>query len=179
MKPGTENETEGKIREVKVKEKAGHLTNNRDLEEARVSRPRRIGFRRFVWVWPVTAVAGVFAAVLAASPQAPAPGPAGRDLAANCYQCHGTLGRPVGGMPSIAGKDASSLYRTMLEYKATPEADRNDDIMVPIARAYSDQQLWEMALYIAGLPGQGGTPTAKPLKPVATHSREDDKEDQR
>ena len=143
-------------------------------ERSGVSRGRGSGFRRYLWLWPVAVVASLLAVALSAR-QAPV----GRDLAANCYQCHGTNGRPVEGMPSIAGKDASSLYRTMLEYKATPEQDRNDDIMVPIAKAYTDEQLWEMALYIAGLPGHGGTPTANPLEPVPTHSREDDKEDQR
>ena len=78
--------------------------------------------------------------------------PVGRDLASKCFQCHGTNGRPVEGMPKIAGKDASSLYQTMLEYKETGEGDVNDDIMVPVARAYTNQQLWEMALYIASLP---------------------------
>ena len=127
-------------------------------EQDRVSRGRT-GLRQYLRLWPVAAAAGLFAVVLSASSHAPV----GRDLAANCYQCHGTQGRPVAGMPSIAGKDASSLYQTMLEYKATPEEDRNDDIMVPIARAYTDQQLWEMALYIAGVPEHGETPTAAPF----------------
>lgn len=143
-------------------------------ERSGVSRGWRSGFTRYLWLWPVAVVASLFAVVLSAR-QAPV----GRDLAANCYQCHGTNGRPVEGMPSIAGKDASSLYQTMLEYKATPERDRNDDIMVPIAKAYTDQQLWDMALYIASLPEHGETPTAKPLAPLATHTREDEKEGQR
>ena len=35
MKPSTQDKTEGKIHEVKgkIKEKVGHLTNNRDLEK--------------------------------------------------------------------------------------------------------------------------------------------------
>jgi len=140
-------------------------------EQDGVSRGRT-GFKQYLRLWPLAAVAGFFAAVLSASPQAPAP--VGRDLAANCFQCHGTEGRPVKGMPSIAGKDASSLYQTMLEYKATPEGDRHDDIMVPIAKAYTDQQLWEVALYIASLPEHGETPTARPFEaPIGEDGRED------
>jgi cytochrome c553 len=75
--------------------------------------------------------------------------PVGRALAANCFQCHGTNGRALDGMPSIAGKDAPSLYSDMLEYKGSTNYQ---NIMVPIAHAYTDQELWELSLYIASLP---------------------------
>jgi len=73
----------------------------------------------------------------------------GRALAANCFQCHGTDGHAVKGMPSIAGKDAPSMYHKMLEYKQRTDVK---SIMVPIAHAYTDQELWELALYIASIP---------------------------
>ena len=102
-------------------------------------------------LWPVALVVPVLALVWVADAQVTNEVPVGRALAANCFQCHGTDGRAVEGMPSIAGKDAPSMYSKMLEYK---EKTDYRNIMVPIAHAYTDQQLWEMSLYIASLPGQ-------------------------
>lgn len=99
-------------------------------------------------LWPALFVFAVLAVVWAADAQEDA-APVGRALAANCFQCHGTDGRALNGMPSIAGKDAPSLYSDMLEYK---ESTNFRNIMVPIAHAYSDQELWELSLYIASLP---------------------------
>ena len=99
-------------------------------------------------VWPVVLVIPVLAVVWAADAQVSG-APVGRALAANCFQCHGTDGIARPGMPSIAGKDAPSMYSKMLEYK---EKTDYRNIMVPIAHAYTDQQLWEMSLYIASLP---------------------------
>ena len=99
-------------------------------------------------VWPAVLAIPVLAVVWAADAQVETV-PVGRALAANCFQCHGTDGRALNGMPSIACKDAPSLYSDMLEYKGSTNY-RN--IMVPIAHAYTDQELWELALYIASLP---------------------------
>jgi cytochrome c553 len=99
-------------------------------------------------LWPALFVFPVLAVVWAADAQVET-APVGRALAANCFQCHGTDGRALNGMPSIAGKDAPSLYSDMLEYK---ESTNFRNIMVPIAHAYSDQELWELSLYIASLP---------------------------
>jgi cytochrome c553 len=41
------------------------------------------------------------------------------------------------------------MYHKMLEYK---ESTNFRNIMVPIAHAYTDQELWELSLYIASLP---------------------------
>jgi cytochrome c553 len=109
-------------------------------------------------MWPVALVVPVLALVWVADAQVTSEVPVGRALAANCFQCHGTDGRAVKGMPSIAGTDAPSMYGKMREYK---EKTDYRNIMVPIAHAYTDQQLWEMSLYIASLPehpdtGAGG-----------------------
>ena len=102
--------------------------------------------------WPLSLALPVLAVVLAAEAQV-SEVPVGRALAANCFQCHGTDGRALNGMPSIAGKDAPSLYSDMLEYKESADY-RN--IMVPIAHAYTDQELWELSLYIASIPEHPG-----------------------
>jgi cytochrome c553 len=99
-------------------------------------------------VWPVVLAIPILAVVWVADAQVET-APVGRALAANCFQCHGTNGRALNGMPSIAGKDAPSMYHKMLEYK---ESTNFRNIMVPIAHAYTDQQLWELSLYIASLP---------------------------
>ncbi|HSN56131.1 MAG TPA: c-type cytochrome [Candidatus Sulfomarinibacteraceae bacterium] len=105
--------------------------------------------------WPVVLAAPVVLTVVWAANAQVAGAPVGRDLAANCFQCHGTQGRAVEGMPSIAGEDAASTYGSMLEYK---DKEETDDIMVPIARAYTDQQLWELSLYLASLPEHPAEP---------------------
>ena len=106
------------------------------------------GLRR---VWPITVVGLLLALVWVANAQVTDQAEVGRALAANCFQCHGTDGRALQGMPSIAGKDAPSMYNKMREYQ---EKTDYRNIMVPIAHAYTDQQLWEMSLYIASLPEQ-------------------------
>jgi cytochrome c553 len=107
-------------------------------------------------LWPVALVVPVLALVWVADAQVTNEAPVGRALAANCFQCHGSDGIARPGMPSIAGTDAPSMYGEMREYK---EKTDYRNIMVPIAHAYTDQQLWEMSLYIASLPehpDQGG-----------------------
>lgn len=75
--------------------------------------------------------------------------PVGRDLAANCFQCHGTDGRAEKGMPSIAGKDADSLFKKTREYK---RSDKLNDIMVRQAKGFTDAQINQIAEYFASVP---------------------------
>ena len=73
----------------------------------------------------------------------------GRLLASNCFQCHGTDGRPVAGLANLAGESASSLYKKMLELRAKTS---EDSIMNAHARGYTDQQLWDLSVYFSKLP---------------------------
>jgi len=75
--------------------------------------------------------------------------PVGRDLAANCFQCHGTDGRAEKGMPSIAGKDADSLFKKTREYQLK---DKPNDIMARQAKGYTDAQISQIAEYFASVP---------------------------
>lgn len=75
--------------------------------------------------------------------------PTGRDLAAHCFQCHGTDGRAEKGMPRIAGKDADSLYKRTLEYR---RSDKLNDIMVRQAKGFTDEQIRQIAQYFASIP---------------------------
>jgi len=71
--------------------------------------------------------------------------PPGRLLASNCFQCHGTNGKAVSGMESLAGKSASELKSELAEMRAQPEGR----IMDVHAAAYTDAQIAAIAAYFA------------------------------
>ncbi|RVT50839.1 c-type cytochrome [Rubrivivax albus] len=95
---------------------------------------------------PPTALAAlcVAAAMLPATALAAKP-PAGRLLASNCYQCHGTNGRGPG-FDDIAGKSARELYKDLKEFQSGEEGD---GLMAAHARGYTDAQLMAIARYLA------------------------------
>ncbi len=69
-----------------------------------------------------------------------------RVWAAACANCHGTDGRAVSGMVSLAGVDKNVIVQKMLDYK-------NDRIpatlMHQIAKGYTDEQIKDIAAYFA------------------------------
>ena len=72
-----------------------------------------------------------------------------RSLAANCFACHGTDGRSVGGVPpSIAGQNKDYMLQVMKDYKANK---RPATVMSQQARGYTDEQLELIAGYFAGM----------------------------
>lgn len=77
--------------------------------------------------------------------------PPGQLLASQCFQCHGTNGRAVGGFESITGKSANDMYKKLLEMSTR----RPEGIMDVQARAFSATQLKLIATYLASLPGEG------------------------
>jgi cytochrome c553 len=81
----------------------------------------------------------------AALPAAAAESPAGRLLASNCYQCHGTNGRGPG-FDELAGKSARELYKDLKEFQSGEEGD---GLMAAHARGYSDAQLRAISRYLA------------------------------
>lgn len=64
---------------------------------------------------------------------------AGRLLASNCFQCHGTLG--LGGFEKIRGKDAAEV----VEYLGKPA---NSSLMAAHAQGYSREQLQAIVAYL-------------------------------
>lgn len=90
------------------------------------------------------------AAVAAA--QTGGPQPAGRLLASNCFQCHGTNGNPVGGFDRLAGESSAEIYDELLEFRS---GDEEFGIMTLHARAYTDQQLRLIADYFSRQPRVG------------------------
>ncbi|HCZ13299.1 MAG TPA: cytochrome c class I [Accumulibacter sp.] len=85
-----------------------------------------------------------FGLLLAATQGAHAAPPAGRLLAAQCAQCHGTSGNGPG-FDEVAGKSASELRKDLLEMKRRPV----EGIMDRQARGYTDAQIKLIADYLA------------------------------
>ena len=95
-------------------------------------------------VLSTAALLGASLLASAASAQTATP-PAGRLLASNCFQCHGTNG--VGpGFDTIAGKSVDEIYNNLREMKS--EAPGND-IMKAHARGYTDEQLRQISAYLS------------------------------
>ncbi len=92
--------------------------------------------------------AALIAALLAATGPAQAQtatSPAGRLLASNCFQCHGTNGKGPG-FERLAGKSASELFREMKEFQSGKEGD---GIMARHVMGYTDAQLQALAQWLS------------------------------
>lgn len=100
-------------------------------------------------------LAAVAAAVLtagAAPVQAqPAPPNPVRYVAANCANCHGTLGRSSGAMPSLAGLQKPYFVEQMRLFR---DGKRAATIMHQIAKGYSEEQIEALAEHFARLAGK-------------------------
>lgn len=70
----------------------------------------------------------------------------GRYVAANCTGCHGTQGRSVGGMPSLAGLDRAYILNAMEEFKS---GTRAATIMQQHSKGYTEAQFELIADYFA------------------------------
>jgi len=70
----------------------------------------------------------------------------GRDLAANCANCHGTDGRSRGVIPSLAGQDKATLVQQLKDFR---DGKRPSTIMQQLAKGYSDAQIDAVASYLA------------------------------
>lgn len=73
--------------------------------------------------------------------------PPGRELASNCFQCHGTNGRGPG-FDNLSGESSNSIYADLKEFSSGKEGD---GIMALHAKGYTDQQLRELSDYIASV----------------------------
>ena len=72
--------------------------------------------------------------------------PAGRLLASNCFQCHGTDGKGDGSFEKLAGKSAGEIYKELVEMRAE---NKRGEIMTIHALGYSDAQLRAIADYFS------------------------------
>ena len=69
---------------------------------------------------------------------------AGRNIASNCTNCHGTLGMSQGGIPSLAGR--GDIVQLLKEFK---DGKRPATIMHQLSKGYSDEQIALVAAYFA------------------------------
>jgi len=70
----------------------------------------------------------------------------GRDIAANCTNCHGTDDRSRGAIPAIAGQDKAYLVQQLKDFR---DGKRPSTIMQQLAKGYSDAQIEAAAAYLA------------------------------
>ncbi|TAG79633.1 MAG: cytochrome C [Burkholderiales bacterium] len=99
---------------------------------------------------------GVACAIAAsfAFAQTPAASPApdknlGRNLAANCANCHGTNGKSVAEVPSLNGVPAALTIQKMKDYR---DGKLPATIMHQLAKGYTDAQIEAIANYFAKQP---------------------------
>ena len=88
---------------------------------------------------------GVLGALAALAVPAHAAAPAGRLLASNCFQCHGTDGKGPG-FDRLAGKNANEIYEEMKNFQAGQEGN---GIMAKHAWIYTDEQLHALAGWLS------------------------------
>ena len=86
--------------------------------------------------------AALWMAISSAHAQTP---PAGRLLASNCFQCHGTNGAGPG-FDKLAGKSSSELYNEMKKFQSGAEGN---GIMAKHSMAYTDAQLRLLANWLS------------------------------
>jgi sulfide dehydrogenase cytochrome subunit len=70
-------------------------------------------------------------------------------MAGSCANCHGTDGRLVGSVPTIAGRPATVLEARLLEFKHEEREDTT--IMDRIAKGFTDEELAALANHFAAI----------------------------
>ena len=101
--------------------------------------------------------------------------PAGRLLASQCAQCHGTNGQSVGGIDKLAGESTQEIYQELLEMKYT---NKTNDIMHRQAKGYNESQLWLISQYYGSLSNvRGSTSTSQGQEITGNTADDDDKKD--
>jgi cytochrome c553 len=91
-------------------------------------------------------------------------------LASQCAQCHGTYGRAVKDIESLAGKSYGSLYSDMIEMRTEGPPS---EIMEHQALGYTEDQIRRIALYYSSLPeraasSSGSTSSTTTSSPTTT-----------
>jgi cytochrome c553 len=115
-------------------------------EESENMNHRRSSRRSTVWAWPLLALLPAFLSTPAAA-QASPPDRAARSWAATCMTCHTPDPRAPGSIPPISGRDAGTLYQTLLAFKNGQRPDAT--VMHQHAKGYSDDELRRIAQALA------------------------------
>jgi len=91
------------------------------------------------------AVIGVAAAGLFAGP-AGAQMASGAVLTNTCYSCHGTDGKSVGEMPTIAGKSESFVAKKLMDFR---KGELEPTVMNRIAKGFTDDEIKAIAKFFS------------------------------
>ena len=91
------------------------------------------------------AVIGITVAGFVTSP-AHADMASGAVLTNTCYSCHGTDGKSVGDMPTIAGKSESFIAKKLKGFKKGTE---DSTVMNKIAKGFTDAEIAAIAKFFA------------------------------
>ena len=83
----------------------------------------------------------IFTSVVAAAPSA-------EMMVNTCAMCHGTDGKAVGKMEKLYGKPANKIADELFEFKQ----ENKGRIMVPLMKAYTDEQIRMIAKYFESVP---------------------------
>lgn len=96
---------------------------------------------------PLRAAVGTLVCMLGLTlaAQAQTAPPAGRLLASNCFQCHGTNGKGPG-FDTLAGKSSSDIYNELQSFKQGKEGN---GLMAKHAMGYSDAQLLSISKWLS------------------------------
>ncbi len=77
---------------------------------------------------------------------------AGKDKTASCAGCHGTEGISETGLfPNLAGQHAEYLESALKQYR---DGDRENEMMTPMAKGLSNEDIANIAAYYASLKGK-------------------------
>ncbi len=71
----------------------------------------------------------------------------GAVLTNTCFSCHGTDGKSVGDMPTIAGKSEDFITRKLKAFKS---GELEATVMNRIAKGFTDDEIAALAKFFAG-----------------------------
>lgn len=67
----------------------------------------------------------------------------------NCVNCHGRTGRGMAAFPSITGRDADYIADRLMSYRAREAVGPNSALMFSLSDDLTDQQIADLAAFIA------------------------------
>ena len=67
----------------------------------------------------------------------------------NCVNCHGKTGKGMAAFPSVVGRDADYLAGRLTSYRAKEKIGPNSAIMMSLTSELSDEDIANLAAYMA------------------------------
>ena len=98
---------------------------------------------------PTLSTTVVLAATATRTPAPEAAGRGGTLALQQCAMCHGAQGVTAADTPNLAGQYPEVVFKQLVDYKS---GHRRSSIMEALARNLSEQDMYDLAAYYAGLP---------------------------